>query len=476
MKWIGAGGVAGLAGCSGGGGDGSDGSDGTSGDGSDGSGDGSGGDGGGGTTTSQSGEWPDLSGETLHMVTDSNDDTSQEFWSRITDGFSEATGAETNVEFITAGTEGNQRIIQMIQAGDPPDVSWRSLTQAGVLYQEGILQPLDDIFADVEDRLGEANSVVKETLNLGGEGKVLMPVLNNLNTYNYRTDLVDVEPTDWESALEYARKIDEMDNDVRGTYVPIADGSIGTVRTLSWLWTVGGSIAEWQDDRIHVNFHEGENREKMVELLNYLKDRQQYSPEGAGAGWGDVINIIQNGSAASTWYGGPRPKNAAIRNEREFASGIEVAPMPENTQRGTDGSVEGFISFSQGNTEVAKVFIEYAMQRDFLMFLYHNLGPIHNIPSWPSIKDSDEYISGLKELDIWRGWNEDQLSSLHDDAFQYFQHKSQDTNPPNPYQITYSGEPLWDLQSDVLLRDKNPEDILDQRAQELQAAVDERQG
>lgn len=245
---------------------------------------------------------------------------------------------------------------------------------------------------------------------------------------------------------------------------------------VSWLWTNKGSISEWENDKIDVNFEEKPYRGRMVEVLNYLKRRQQYSPPGAGAGWADIMNIIQTGRAASSWYGGVRQKNAAIRNDRPFAKDVHIVPgMPSNKQDVADGSTEGLIAYKGANTKAAKAFIKYVAQKDFLVKLLTQLSPIHNIPSWPAVKESDGYNEGIRSTDLWSGWSEEQFENYQVKALDKLRDKSMETDPPNPYSATYYSEPIWNMQSDVLQQGKAPASVIDKRAKQLQKIVDDAQ-
>ena len=464
-------GMSGLAGCSGNGDSDSNGG---------GDGDSSDGGGGGQTTSNTENGLPDLSGEDIHFITVAQVDNIQDLWRGIASDFEDATGANMEVEFVTTGVSSLDRIVQLIQAGDPPEVSIQSFGEAMILRNRGVLTPLDETYERVTESLGDATDVVQNIIEVEGN-QWMLPFFHNISTFTYRSDLSDVVPDTWEKANEYAREVEALDNDVRGTYVPIMTGSPSTVRFLSWLWTNDGSITEWQDDRVQINFHEEPYRERTIELLNHLAERQQWSPAGEDSGWATTQNIIQSGQVASTWYAGIRTKNAAIRNGRDFAQDIEIVPgMPAG--RGNDaaeGSAEGFVAYQGGNTEAAKAFIQYATNQEFLTDLLLELSPVQNIPSWPTIKQSDRYLEGIRSTDIYQaGWTDEQFSDYQDEAFSKLTHKTMEggtTEPPNPYTSAYYSEPIWNLQNDVLLSGEDPADVIDQRAEELQQVVDDAQ-
>lgn len=427
----------------------------------------------GGKTTTQNNGWPDLSGHSVHFITVAAEKSIKDLWQGVAKDFEKATGAKMEVEFVQ--TSSIKRIIQLLQAGDPPEVSMQATSGAFQLQHKGVLEPLDAEYDEIVSRLGEPTKTVQNIIEVEGK-KWMAPIFHNIHTYSYRSDLSDIVPDTWEKALQYAKEVDKQDNDVRGTYVPISSGVPSAARLGAWLWTNDGSIANRENGKIKVNFNEGKYRKRMIELLHFLKDRQQYSPPGDGAGWADIMNIIQSGRAASSWYGGVRQKNQAIRNGRSFAKDIHVIPgMPTKRKNASVGSTEGLIAYKGADTKAAKVFIKYVTRQKFLVNLLTQLSPIHNIPSWPSIQQGDAYQQNIQSLDLWDGWTKEQFENYQVEALSELHDKTQDTNPPNPYIVTYFSEPMWNLQTSVLLQNKAPEDVIDKWAKELQQVVDQAQ-
>ena len=259
-------GIGALAGCSGNGGDDTE----TS---------------GGGDSTTSSGTsastdngMPDLSGEDIHFITVAQVDNIQELWRSIASDFEDATGANMEVEFVTTGVSSLDRIIQLIQAGDPPEVSIQSFGEAMILRNRGVLTPLSGTYDRVAESLGDATDVVQNIIEVEGE-RWMLPFLHNISTFSYRSDLSDTVPDTWEKATQYAREVDQMDSDIRGTYVPIMTGSASTVRFLAWFWMNGGSITEWEDDRVRINMGDDPYRGRVIEMLNFFADLDAYGGE-----------------------------------------------------------------------------------------------------------------------------------------------------------------------------------------------------
>lgn len=462
LKSIGAAiGVSGLAGCS----DQSDGGDGS--DGSDGSGDG------GGMTTS-SGEWPDLSNTGLHIVIDEQATAVKELWNRITSDFTEATNADVELEFVGVNQGGVERVIQLLQAGDPPELFAFNPVNGTRFHTNGVLEPVTDVLEDtILPRLGD--DLVVEPLTIDGE-KWMVPLQASAGSWFWRGDLAEEVGMDrapdwtWESVIEYARGVDELDNDVRGAYIPAGSGHHIGWNLDNWLRTAGGSYVQWQNDRVTVAFGEGEGRERMIETLEFLNTMHQYSPPATDSGWGALITAIHTGTASSNFFQGFRPKIQAIENDVPFKADVKCGPLPENRSRGGTTTLDGFGTFRGSNVDAAKTFLDFFSRPEYLIDAW-TVTPVQNIPPYNSLIDSEEYQSVINNLPD--GYTEDDVERYFESA-RLGTGNTEMTDPPNPYvsQI-YTSAAVSDMYQAVILDDANPDDIIDQYAQELQGSLDE---
>ncbi|WP_423750848.1 extracellular solute-binding protein [Salinirarus marinus] len=466
---MGAVGTVGLAGCAGGGGGGSSGGDGGS---SGGGGSTDGGDSSGGSTTGSSGEWPDLSGKEVHFVTDEASDASKQFWNGVASDFEEATGASTKMEYVGIGTGGMERITQLIQAGDPPEIFTMNAANASTFRSEGVLAPVDDAFDQFTEVTGQPEE--QATVKVNGH-QWYVPLWFNTVCYYYRSDLSDIVPDTWEKAQAYAKEVDEADNGVRGTYVPAGPGAHVCYRIMSWMYSNEGSFMQWNnDDQIEVAYDSGENRTKLVETLNYIKERQQYSPVASDSNYTTWSNSIPNEVAGSTPYSGFRPVVQSVTNDRSFAKDVSVVPGMPKAPSGTNRSVaasDGMGTFKGADQEAARAFINFTLQEEYLTDLYMMLTPVHNVPAFPEFRSSTAYQDALKGLE---GWPTDAITTYQEDV--KFKTRPNDTDPPNPYAgASYASPPLWNMQVDLLVKDKSPEAVIDEYAPKHQEIIDEAQ-
>jgi ABC-type glycerol-3-phosphate transport system substrate-binding protein len=469
----------GLAGCAGqgdgsggdGGGGGNDtgnGSDGSSG----GNDTGNGSDGGGGTTNS-SGDWSDLSGKKVHVVIDETADPIKNFWDGAANDFKNATNADIRVEYVGRQTSGVQRVTQLIQSGTPPEIFAMSQTNATSFQSQDILAPVSDVMADIQDRLGTAYKQVK----WDGEHWTV-PTFLNVVAWYWRGDLAEEVDMDrrpnwtWEKATEYAQKVNELDG-VDGTYVPAGSGDHAVYHLRSWLRTAECSITKWDGDKMVVNFQEGQNREKMIQTLKFLKGQHQYSPVASDSGFTSWARTIPNQVSGSGNYIGYRPKMYAIQDDRDFAADVHAAQMPKKNSRMTDGNIDGLGTFKGSNVDAAKTFMRFITQKEQLLPLYE-LNPVHDVPAFPGIRESDEYQSFLDGLP--EAYTPKDTVAYQERVATNFVSSIGGTEPPNPYAGIITGaDPLPNLVSDVILNDANPDSVIDQYAQELQSVLDNAQ-
>jgi len=466
LKYAGAASAAVLAGCTGDGGSGGDGGDGGSGsDGGDGS--------DGGSTDQSSGDWPDLNGTEVHIIIDETSDPVKNFWNGVTSDFEDATNAKTNVEFVGRNIGGVERVTQLLQAGDPPELFAMNQNNATAFELQDVIEPVTDLMKDIESRLGEPNKKVE----FKGE-QWLIPGFFNVTAWYWRGDIAEDIGMDsrpewtWETALEFARGADDVEG-IRGTYVPAGSGPHLVSSVASWVNTIDGSFVHWEDDKIAVNFDEGSNRDKMIEVLNFLDDMHEYSPVASDSGYGSWARAVSSGSTASGNYIGYRPKMYAVRDERPYAGDIHAGMMPKKKSRTTDGNVDGYGIFKGSNVDAAKTFMRFYTQIEQMVELY-KINPVHDIPPYPNVRESDAYTNFLDGLS--GAWTPEDTRAYQKRVVNNLEISINQTDPPNPYSGTIAGaDPIPNLVKAVLIDDKNPDDVIDKHASDLQQILDDAQ-
>lgn len=426
------------------------------------------------TTTANSGEWPNLSGKSVHLVTEQSSDPHQKLYNEIASAFEKATGATVNNEFVGLGTSGTKRVSQLIQAGSPPEISSTGMVNTATFQNNGILEPVTDVVEDIASALQMPKDNLRTVIS-GDDYQV--PGWAFHVSFYYRDDIGDVKPDTWEKMLEYARQADGK-NGLRGTYIPSASYPYQSYANMAWLFTNGGNMMKWEGDKIEVAYNSGDDRKKLIEVLKQRKQLHQYSPVASEPSYGAWLSAVPNGVSASGAYAGLRPVLSAWRNESPFAK--HVKPLPgggfpkaKGGSQTSTGGVVGYSVFKGSNVNAAKTYLEFAY-KNFYQDLSLALNPGHYKPVWPGL-DQDKYFQGLKSTYRDRGW-EISLDTVREYQNADIIPRPRDTNPPNPYAgVSYQGKPFLNLASEVLLKDTPPGEAIDKYAPRHQKTIDETQ-
>jgi multiple sugar transport system substrate-binding protein len=435
LKTLGVSGITGLAGCIGGGGSGSN-----------------------------------QSGTEVHLITEEGSDAAREFWNRVGKDFKKKSGIKLNMEYV--GINAQERLAQLLQAGDPPEIFMSSQGTVATFQNQGVLAPVDEVFQTLKQRIGKPNEMSTVVIN---DKNWLVPLYNTVGCYHYRGDLSDIVPDTWEKTLQYATETDGKQG-LAGTYVPAGPGEHQCYRIMSWMFSKGASLCAWKDNKIEVVFDKGKNRKAMKECMEFTLERREYSPPATDSGWTTWSNAIPSQVSASALYIGFRPELKAARQNAPFTNSmmtIPGMPKPNGGSNTAAASAEGFCTFNQANNKAAVKFMEFVLQKEYLVDLYTSLAPGHNIPAYPEIKNGEAYQQRLDKV---------VSDSISDEAIKTYQNapfktRPADTDPVNPYAgAAYGSPPLWNMQTEIMVNDMPIDKAIDKYAKKLQQAIDEVQG
>jgi multiple sugar transport system substrate-binding protein len=463
LKGLGTTTLVGLSGCIG---DGDDSGDDGSGDDASGD-DGSGDDGSGDDGSGDDGDWPDLSGDEVHFLVDETSDSFKSFFGDIGSDFNDATGAEVRMEYQATGGSLEERLSQLLQSGDPPEVILSSLSQSALLAVDGAAAPVNEAYQAVADRYGDS----RERMQLDGDD-YMMPFGSNLGMFWYRTDLYEEAPATWETLLEQAQQVHE-NSDLNGTAVLGATSFCTELMLMAYAFSADANIAENNDGDINVIMGEGSNRDNWIEVLSFLQDLKQYSGGLEDVGCGGST-VLADENSAHAWWVGSRPKNQCVLQDRPFAEDVSAVLQPGPGEEGalTCGLTDGLITFKQANVEAAKTYMEFFAQPQYLTRLA-GITPIHIIPPFPGIWENEQFQAALEDLpDVW---SDHDIETMRQ-ASENYQTLATETSPPNPYAgAIYGSNILSDIVFDVTIQERDPEAVIDEYAPQIQSAVDEAQ-
>jgi multiple sugar transport system substrate-binding protein len=388
MALAGAAGLAGLAGCSGGGG----GESGESGDG-----------------TETGGDSDGQAGGEVHFLTDYNNDPWQKKWDEtLVPAFEEQTEYTVRMEY--SGYSGNQenRLANLVQSGDPPEISTATFEQVGDLFGSGALAEVGDVVADAQDTAGELiakpyhDGDTYWQVTHGGYASVL----------HYREDVyeelgLDV-PTSFQGLLENARIIDESDLDIRG--YGLAGSKVGKAQDefQTFLANMGVSELRFTDpeamEEVEVWFPEDE----ITTLLEYFEELSQYSPDPTNIGWGGSLRNWAGGQFAQQYNLNMWPAGvAAAVGATNIAENTGVAPMPlweeggitkEDSYLSTPTPDGHHVFVNADNTEAGKEFLRflYGSEKSRTATMYET-EPTRFLPAYGDVVNSDTF----ENYDLW---------------------------------------------------------------------------
>jgi ABC-type glycerol-3-phosphate transport system substrate-binding protein len=470
--------LAGVAGCTGNGGNGN--GNGGNGNGNGGNGNGNGGNGngnggnGGGNGEGDGGDggedWPDLSGQSVHVITEMGTPEQQEYWNELAAAFTEATGANVNMEYAGIGTGYRERLTQLLQAGDPPEVTHTG-QQDHVTFansgQAGDLTPAVEFFEDYYDTelTAERGGVIFDDTHY------LLPLFINADLYHYREDIIgdrdDSFPETWDDVLTMAEEYDEGQGGMRADYFPLGQNDCIKYYVISAGFSNGANICGRDGDgNVQIVMDNDENRPRWVEVMDYWKERAQYAQLDTQGGCSSMAGAIPAQLTFAGQYFGNRPKIQSVEQEMPFAADVREAHNAR--QEGMEGEpvlglLQGVGSFAEADTEAANEYIKFMSQEEWL-FDFLMLDPVHNAPIFPEVAEHEEYQTRLENMpDAWS--DRDLQAHLSETNRQTF---PQETQPPNPYTgALFSADPLWQLGWNVLQEDMDSGEAIDQCASSL---------
>lgn len=424
-----------------------------------------------------SGRWPDLSGEEIHILTESDADDHRTFHAELAQSFNELTGAAINWEYVGAGQGGNQRVAQLVQAGAPPELYKTTQADTSTFVNNGIAEPVTDVVEQAIETHGELPDELRLTFD-GDDYQV--PGWHTALSFYYRDDVSDIVPDTWEKQLQYAQEVNESESDLFGTYVPASSHTVQSHAQMGYVFSKDGSVVEWNNDQIEVAYDSGSDRQKFADILNHRRALHNYGPDARDAGFFSWVDAVPTGVAASGTYIGFRPMQRVWRQGRDFAENVKALPgggipEPPDGRKMSQGGILGYTMFKNSNTRAAKAFLEYLYVDRYLDFST-TIFPGHYIPTYQGFKNSDEYMDGVLSVYDERGLQipEEAVSQYLSTAITS---RPNDTDPPNPYTgVSVEATPFFDLISAGIIRkDTNVESLIDQYAPDHQAQIDQAQ-
>lgn len=419
-----------------------------------------------GVTEEIPGDWPDLSGEQIYYLAESSDRRYQEFWQNVANRFQAATGAEVTIEFAGHAEGYRDRLIQSIQAGEPPDVTHASLNMASSLGQQGQLADhgeVIDYWEDVwDDSYDDQFRVV-----LDGEDKYL-PLHANVFGNWYRDDVFDVEPNTWERELEMAAEHDEGEGGTRGYFMPVQVGLwANDMKLLTDGWTLGANVfARDGNGDLEVVLDEGENAELWSEALTHLEELYQYSDSNTDAFYEELFTTLGTESSYQAhWVGTHLKINALEMPVAEHITETDPA-VPDGMDRRQWGNIQGQAVLADGNVEVGSEFLKFLAHPEHCMG-YFFAEDLQQDPILSTIPEHEQFQENWDEMVEEGPWRESDLKYQRLDEAEFVDWGTE-VDPVNPYAFEVNtSHPMGEVVFNVLAQEMDHDEALSTVADDL---------
>ncbi|WP_248895645.1 ABC transporter substrate-binding protein [Haloplanus halobius] len=378
------------------------------------------------------------SNEAVTYISNNNSPQFKEMLRGFAEDFEAERDIPVDIEFTEIGGDYGQRVSQLIQAGNPPDIINAEQFRIGAYATQDILRPVGDVIEAVE----EAEEAIPEKFGFVYDGEHrLVPAVASLANNWYRTDIYDElgldAPTTWEAEREAAQAITEADNDLYGLGYTTAATVYGSYHAWNRLWGNDAQVAMRNGDAVEVAIDSGGNRDRVREVLERAQQMVEYSPTATNWDWGEIYESYAGGTTATALYSGGRPKTQSIGQDRPWADATKRVSNPYNTSNrdghlGNSAATGYALVQGSSNPEGAKEFVQYMVTGERLVE-YARALRFHNIPIFESwYEPGSAYREGWDYLND--NFDEETIQSereaLFSDSTAPF---TAETEPANPY-------------------------------------------
>ena len=259
------------------------------------------------------------------------------------------------VEIVSVGwDELNSKIVSLYQAGDAPDIM---LTGSRTLKQLASLGVAEDLSSYITDDFKSKR--VESVLATGQvDGKQYgIPMAFSSRALYYRSDLIEMAPTNWDELFETAKKVHAENSDVYGFAIP-TDITSGTDELLNFIYQNDGALV---DDKGNITFSTDAN----VGTLEYLKkfNDEGLVPDVVSTARADQAKLFANGNLAM-FVSGPWEQetlDAAVEK-----APYKVAALPAGVKNAETLVTDSYvISSISKNKEIAWKFVEFMGQHEY---------------------------------------------------------------------------------------------------------------
>jgi len=380
-------------------------------------------DGGGGEGTDEPGEGNGEPSGEVRWLMDYNDDEWQDYWAGLVDEYeSEYSDVTINMEYVGFQGESGQRLQNLFQSGDPPELFQGTLPEMGLIVGDGRGIPVNDVNDNIREFYDDDIKLI-ESAKLGGSAEWLVPHgWQTISTFTYRSDIYDQlsleEPETWDDLLNNAEAIDN-DGDIDARGFGLAAQKTGKSSSVfdGFFRSNGGYYYEEVDGEVEVWFPE----DKAIETLEFLKQLGQYSPDPASLSWGPTIKFWLSNRIAQTDFVSAWIQDIAFDSDLpDLATSTDLAelPLPSADADPVDRGlvlIDGTPLIQGSNVEAAKHWLTWLYASDVERTAGLNLQNLRLLPSTDAVFESDQYQNS-EEMQRGDGYMAEQQDKVRDIA------------------------------------------------------------
>ncbi len=304
---------------------------------------------------------------------------------------------------FASGSGEIEKLAASVQAGDPPDLVLHTFSATQV-HNLGIVQPVSDLVAEVEEVFGKAAPYLYQTLILD-EAWQVVPYHQRAGGGYYRRDVFDEAGIDLQEIRTLAETREAClaasrpDEEIYGwglTPNRSGDGNgiINRIKT--------GYGAGWQDE---TGQYVRTNSPEMIEAMNFLKETyldEKFAPmlpPGILA-WNDISNneAYLGGVIAYTHNAGTVFAKAVIdENPVADLTNYHKPPGgPANLEFFTVGAKNWYLIQGAKNPDAARQLIrDFTTDLDRMNIMLAS-SPAYAIPAYTNLWDMSEFIQGYE--------------------------------------------------------------------------------
>lgn len=378
------------------------------------------------------------SGE-VHWLMDYNSDAWQDRWADLKEQYEEEHPDVTiEMEYVGFQGRGGQRLQQLIQAGDPPELFQGTLPQMGLVIGDGQAIHVNDVNDNIRDFYDDDIKLI-HTAQLGGTAEWLVPHgWQTINDTNYRRDIyeqlsLDV-PETWDELLNNAEVIDNDGSiDARGYALAGQKTGKSSSEFDSLFRSAGGYYYEEVGGEIEVWFPE----DIAIETLEFMNQLAQYSVDPSQMSWGPTIKSWLGGRMGQCLFVSAWLADVAISSgntDLGLNTGIELVPTPQAGDDPLDRGlvvIDGTPIIKGSNVEAAKDWLTWLYAEDVERAANNNLMNMRLLPSTDALFNSDPYQNSeeMTQNDGYMAEQQEQVRAIAEEK----SHPDRPTSPATNY-------------------------------------------